>query len=414
MSIKQSIVIIGGGVLQVPVIKRAQEMGYRALVCDVNTQAPGMLIADVPIGVDINNASPIIEILKSLKRLNICGVLTVGTDRAITVASIAEELDLPGHSVIAAAKTTLKQHMRRCLKENGVSVPFFNIASFYPNRSVTDMCESVSNYFNNIENYPIVIKPVDNMGARGVSRLSHFKHKYAAVNHALENSREKIVLFEEYIEGPEFSLDAMISDGKVTCVGIADRVIPDNDYFIEFGHTMPSQARAAVQREVIDEMIKAIQALGLTHGFAKADIRYSKRGPVIIEMAARLSGGFMSTHTFPAATGIDLMELAIRLAVGEHPQHPTYDYNKIAIERAIIAKPGKIWHISHYGLNVAKETNQEIVDVIITAREGDIIQPPKSNVDKVGHIIASGSTVKAAEAAVEEARNYIDIKVKDV
>jgi biotin carboxylase len=140
----------------------------------------------------------------------------------------------------------------------------------------------------------------------------------------------------------------------------------------------------------------------------KGDIKIVGGKMMVGEIGARLSGGFMSTHTYPLATGVDLMKAVIELAIGAKPSDIKPKYSKVAIERAIIPGKGKIQSIK--GLEEAKNVNG-IKDIFITARVGQVFNSPRSNVEgKAGHIIAVGDSLKSVEESVRKCKNILKIK----
>jgi isopentenyl diphosphate isomerase/L-lactate dehydrogenase-like FMN-dependent dehydrogenase/biotin carboxylase len=396
-----TIMVIGGGLLQLPLIKTALRMKLRVIVTDYNPEAPGLKIADVPIVMSTKDVEGSVRVAKQEnEKSQIHGVLTSGTDASMTVAAVANSLNLPGIKFEDAEAATNKIKMRTRFKEFNVPSPkFFAVWNLDEAKSA---CIRLS--------YPVVIKPSDNMGARGVRLVENYSDLLEAFHLAKKASPSGEIIVEEYMEGDELSIDAIVYNNEVIFTGIADRIIENLPYFIEKGHTMPSQLPTEILEEAKRVMRLGIDALGITHGFAKGDIKITKSGIKICELAARLSGGFMSTHTFPYSTGIDLMKAAIEISLGKKPENLTPTINKVSIERAIITKPGVINSIT--GLDEAKKING-VKDLILSAGVGDTSVIPKSNVDKVGHIITVGNSLEEAEAIVEKVRNVLKISVAD-
>ena len=166
---------------------------------------------------------------------------------------------------------------------------------------------------------PLVVKPCDNMGGRGCSRVESPGELDAAIADAAAFSRTGRAIVEEYMDGPEFSIDAIVYGGKVYECGFADRHIFYPPYFIEMGHTIPSAVDAETKNKLMACFEAGVHALGLTSGAAKGDIKLTSRGPMIGEIAARLSGGYMSGWTYPYSSGFEVTEAAIEIAMGLPP-----------------------------------------------------------------------------------------------
>lgn len=302
----------------------------------------------------------------------------------MAAALIAENFGLPGHSLAAATRASDKAQMRRGFENSGVpSPPFAEI-------------DSADDVFTRIRHLPSpwVVKPVDNMGSRGVQRIDKVEKLPEAVKFAGRYSRAKRVLVESMIEGPEFSLDALVENGRVIPCGIADRHIRYPPHFIEMGHTIPSRLPIRKQAALWDVFEKGIRALGLSHGAAKGDIKLSPQGAVVCEIAARLSGGFMSGYTYPYSSGVHPTEGAIRLALGMRVGVPEANLELICAERALIAIDGTISAIE--GVQEAARL-PGVRNLFFRIGKGDKVNFPRSNVEKIGNVIATGNSHDRAD-----------------
>ncbi|MBU1077972.1 MAG: alpha-hydroxy-acid oxidizing protein, partial [Spirochaetes bacterium] len=153
--------------------------------------------------------------------------------------------------------------------------------------------------------------------------------------------------------------------------------------------------------------------LGLTVGAAKGDIKVTDKGAMIGEIAARLSGGFMSAYTYPLSTGVNLIKAAIKIALGESPKPSELKskFSKVSVEQAIIPQPGSIINIK--GINQAKKI-PGIEEVFLNIKTGDIFKTPTSNVEKAGNVIGVGKNRKEALDVVNRALKIIKIEVGPV
>lgn len=385
--------------LQLPVILKAKKMGYQVVVTDYNPNAPGMRDADIPIVMSTRDVEGSVRVAKAQNEITpISAVLTVGTDASMTVAAVANALNLPGIKYEDAEAATNKIKMRMRFKENNVPSP-----NFLPVWSLSDAKKACK-----VLKFPVVIKPSDNMGARGVMRIDNMNQVADAFKFAKNASPSGELILEEFMEGPELSIDAIIYHDEITITGIADRIIEYPPYFIETGHTMPS----AMPRETLDAAVavmkQGIRALGIHTGAAKGDIKITPNGAMIGELAARLSGGFMSAYTYPLSSGVDLMKAVIEVALDQEPSNLEPVMNMTAIERAIITKPGIVKKIT--GLEEALKI-PGIKEIFINVKPGDRVSPPRSNVDKAGHIIAVGRNAAEAEASVAECRKVLTFEI---
>ncbi|MZH47203.1 MAG: ATP-grasp domain-containing protein, partial [Nitrospinae bacterium] len=326
------------------------------------------------------------------------GVLTVGTDASQTVAAVADALNLPGIPFEVAERATDKIKMRQVLKEKGVSVP-----DFRPIWTLENCREAI-----NKMSLPLVIKPCDNMGARGVRKVERLDDLISAFREAKEASISGKLIIAEFMEGPEFSVDALIFEDNIQITGEADRIIERDPYFVEVGHTLPSILPAEQQTQAVDVFKQAISALGIDIGAAKGDIKITPEGPKIVEIAARLSGGWMSAYTYPLATGVNLYKAAIQIALGEKPSDLTPKTSLFSAERSLLPPAGKI--LSIRGVEEARKI-KGVKEIILMKEAGDMSEEPRSNMGKVGYVITVGKTREEAISINELARETLKIEI---
>ncbi|MBQ8013233.1 MAG: ATP-grasp domain-containing protein [Treponema sp.] len=425
LSKNDKILILGAGLMQKPAILAAKHLGLKAVVVDANEKAVAVPLADEFFPVDLKDRSSLLELAEKLNgKGELKGVFTAGTDFSASVSFVAEKLGLPAHSFEAALNASDKVRMRACFEKSGVPSPKFR--ELDESIISENLCESVD--------YPKVVKPCDNMGGRGCRLIRNKNEFLPALTNAIQNSRSHRAIFEDYMEGAEFSIDSIVYNGTLTITGFADRHIFYPPYFIEMGHSLPSKAGLKIKNELIATFALGIKALGLTCGVAKADIKYTKNGPMIGEIAARLSGGYMSGWTFPYASGMNLTEEAMKIAVGKEPDYllsnrvslpwqphesvkgksqpfELYEITNtlVSAERAWLSIPGTVSEI--YGLSEVRQI-YGVRDVLPRAKEGDRVNFPRNNVEKCGNIIAVGINHEQAYKSAEEAVSEIVLRLE--
>ena len=417
------ILILGAGLMQKPAIFAAKHLGFKAVVVDANKNAVAVPLADEFFPVDLKDRAALLELAEKLNENGeLKGVFTAGTDFSASVSYVAENLGLPAHSFEAALNASDKVRMRACFEKACVPSPKFQ-----------ELTEDSLPQVSTIE-FPKVVKPCDNMGGRGCRLVRNQNEFLPAVSNAIQNSRSHRAIFEDYMEGAEFSIDSIVYNGTLTITGFADRHIFYPPYFIEMGHSLPSKVDLKIKNELIATFALGIKALGLTCGVAKADIKYTKNGPMIGEIAARLSGGYMSGWTFPYASGMNLTEEAMKIAVGKEPDYllsnrvslpwqphesvkgkaqpfELYEITNtlVSAERAWLSIPGTVSKI--YGLSEVKQI-YGVRDVLPRSKEGDKVNFPRNNVEKCGNIIAVGINHAQAYKSAEDAVSEIVLRLK--
>ena len=396
---RYSVLILGASVMQVPAIEAAKSMGWTVCVADRDAGAPGAGLADEFLPVDLSDKEGMLEAAKVLiANDGLDGVFTAGTDFSATVAYVSENLGLPGIPFEVALNASDKARMRAVFARAELPSPRFAAvdSGADPRGAVVDL------------GFPLVVKPVDNMGARGVRRVDTADELTAAFEIAGEYSRTGKVIIEEYIEGPEFSLDALVYNGQISLCGIADRHIRFPPFFVEVGHTMPSDASEDVQKAVIELFFDGIRALGITNGAAKGDIKYSASGPVIGEIAARLSGGYMSGWTYPYSSGVNLTAAGLEIAVGLPPRNLAPILRKTAAERAFFSIPGVVREIS----GASKPDDPAVRECFPRVDVGHRVDFPQNNVEKCGNYISVADDRTTAVRASVAACNGVFIRLE--
>ena len=361
--------------MQKPAVESAKKLGWHVTVADGNPSAVCAPLADCFKNIDLKDLPALSALCRKMKQNDgLDAVFTAGTDFSAAVAYLAEQNGLAGHSYEAACNATDKIRMRKCFEASSVGSPKF----VEVDGKKSDM-QNVTVSFD----FPVVVKPVDNMGARGCRICRNPEELNEAVKTAVGFSRTGRAVVEEYMDGPEFSLDSLIYDGKLVITGFADRHIFYPPYFIEMGHTMSTDLPLVKLKKVALTFEKGIHALGLTCGACKGDMKLISRGATVGEIAARLSGGYMSGWTFPYASGINLTEQALLISMGIKPplfEEKSlskmkklsenvwyYEPKKYSAERAWISIPGVADKI--YGYDNAKKT-RELKNLLTRVEEG--------------------------------------------
>ncbi len=395
-----SILILGAGVMQLPALRWAQKQGWKVYVADGNPSAPGVGFADHFIPVDLTDIEGMISAARKIQRSEgLHGVFTAGTDFSYTVARVAEALELPGVRPEVALNASHKHRMRSVFAKNGVPSPRF--AELSPEDNINPALEELD--------LPLVVKPVDNMGARGIRRVDTLSEYARAVYEARRFSRTGTVIVEEYVPGPEFSIDALVIEGEIHFTGIADRHIYFPPYFIEMGHTIPTKYNGKIVEAIKSAFSEAVRALDIRTGAAKGDVKWDGHRAVIGEIAARLSGGYMSGWTFPYASGVELTGSALRLSVGKPPLRLAPSKHWVSAERAFISIPGIVESVEQ--AEQARD-RQWIEEMFVRVGPGDEVSFPTNNVEKSGNFISAAPGRQTAASAAEEACRTVFVRLR--
>jgi biotin carboxylase len=400
----KTLLIVSGGVEAAAAVKRAKEMGLYVVCSDINPEAPGFAIADSALIADVYGPSDTAAAAERFhnKIRNIDGVICVAADAPLTVAAVNERLGLKGLTRQSAEWATDKLAMKERFAACGVPVPWFSAV-----HSAPELLQIVAE-----RGRDLVIKPVDSRGSRGVQRLSQVRDLAKAFQFARDYSPTQRVMVEQYLPGPQVSTESHVVDGICYTSGFSDRNYEYLDtyapYFIENGGDMPTALAAEIYERVLDVQADAAAALGVTRGTVKGDIVVHDGQVYVIELAARLSGGFFCTQEIPMNTGVDFIGAAIRIALGENPapEEMTPKFQKFITQRYIFPDPGTV--VATAGAEEAWKV-PGVLEVNITAKKGDVIPPAGDKRPSGAMVIATGTNRAEARAAASAALSRIKV-----
>ncbi len=398
----KTVLFVGAGRHQRRAILRAKQLGLRVVAVDRDPAAPGLPHADATAVVDMTDVDAVTAIGREHR---VDGVLTVCAERAVpVVAAVAQALGLPGIGPDTAHVMTHKVAMRRRLSEGGVPQPRF--AAVRARREAAPAAETVG--------FPAVLKPADSSGQRGVFLLRSLDDLERHLHAALAESPSGEAILEAFTDGLELNGLVVARDGDPHSLLLADRLRPRGDGFgVAWAHSYPSRLFGDALEEAERVATRAVRTLGLRDGIAFPQLIVADGRAVVVEVAARIPGGQLADLAFHAL-GVDLVEIALRQALGEDvPDHlVTPRHSRPTAIRFLTAKPGP--------LPVGEVTKVSGLDRVLGApgvvqadvflQVGDTTRPVRHAADRYGYVIAVGQTnVQALERAEAGARLvYVD------
>lgn len=393
----KKLMIVGASVLQLPGIKKAKEIGLEVAVVDYNPQAIGIAYAD-----KYYNASTMDEdaVLAAAKDYRPDGIMTLATDMPMRgVAKSSDKLGLHSIDYATAVKATDKYDMIKAFKEHNVPSPWYYLVENY------DQLRALDGKLT----YPCIMKPTDNAGSHGVVKVESFEELLKSYEYSHECSRHGNVIVEEYLDGPEVSVEVMVVDGKANVLQITDKLTTGAPYFVELGHSQPSMLPTDVQDAIRDVASRACLAVGIKKGPAHVEMKVTtKDGPKMVELGARMGGDNITTSLVPLSTGIDMVKATISVALGEQPDiEPTLHCGSAI--RYFQSPFGKIKSFS--GVEDARSL-EGVREIIFTKEVGEESTPIHCSNDRVGSVIAQASTVEEAVRVCEEAMKLIKIEIE--
>ena len=383
----KTLLFIGGGIETAPGLDLAKSSGISTVVLDGNPEAFCSNIADSFLTCDTYDVAGSVVTAEEFhtKHQKIDGVICMASDVPLTVATIANHLSLPGIPIRAAKTVSDKVLMKECFRDFDLPIPYFSELLDW--NHLNSLCQEMDNDF--------VIKPVDSRGARGVIRLTPKTDLRWAFKTALAQSPSGRVMVEEFLYGPQVSTESLVINGEVFTLGFSDRNYEYLDkyapYIIENGGDLPSFLTNEQQQKIRNAVSKTALALGIRNGVIKGDMVLSKEEAYIIEVAARLSGGYFCSHEIPLNTGVNFVLQAIKIALGEEVQinELKVEHNVPVCQRYLFPKPGRVIRLHIPGW-IKDHANVELFELRVN--KGDRIPKATSHPARAGVVITTGDT----------------------
>lgn len=389
----KKIMVLAAGLLQIDVIEKAKSMGYYVLAVDGNPKAPGFNVADKAICADIVNEETMLKIARDE---HVDGVIHPCSEVSMAVMGrINDELGLSGISREQAICATNKHLMRKAFEKGNAPSPKSILA-----QDAEDAWSRLQNEFDT----DAILKPSRNSGSRGIAKVSRNMDKgdfIRAYDEALSESRDHSVLIEQFIEGPEFSIEMIVWQGEIHVLTVTDKKTTGAPHFVELGHNQPSCFSATDVETLKAAAVAGVRALGVNNCACHAEAKLMNGKAYLMEVGARLGGDFISTELTHLSTGIDMVAAAIDVALGVEPDLSAKEEPMGVCIRYFCPKPGKLVSIS----NTEVLNNPHVYLWEIYPKEGDVIPAVTSSLCRSGHVIV---TEKTPQKAIELAERLIE------
>lgn len=393
---QKRLLVLAAGILQVPVIKKAKEKGYYVIAVDGDSNAIGLQYADKAICANITDEEIMLEIAREQ---HVDGVIHPCSEVSMNVMGrINDELGLAGITKEQAIRATNKHLMRETFEKGNAPSP---------KSILTDSAEDAWEHLQNDFSTDGILKPSRNSGSRGIAKVVRDMNKtdfINAYNIALNESRDKSVLIEQFIEGSEFSIEIIVWNGKVNVLTVTDKKTTGAPHFVELGHNQPSCYSKEDVETLKAAAVAGVKALGVNNCACHAEAKLMDGKAYLMEIGARLGGDFISTELTHLSTGIDMVAAAINVALGIEPDLSVKEEPKGACIRYFCPKPGRLISVS----NTEVLDDPHVYKKEIYVHEGDIIPEVTSSLSRSGHVIVIEKTpqkaIELAERLIREVK----------
>jgi len=398
MAEQKTVWIMPGGRFQVPLIECARSVGHRVVVSDRNPGCPGRVLADefVPIGVDAFD-----DLLICARELRPDAVVTDQTDAAVVVvARLCEELGLHGVGSECAKRFTNKIQMRTALKVAGLNMPAFV------------QCESLAECVESAETigWPVMIKPPASQSSLGVSRVDN-PTQLAAAFEVAASLGDGTVLVEEFLDGPEFTVEGCVGLNGHTSLCISQKshyehrpMVADSLLY----SPCHSEYDYAALRDLNDHVVGI---LGLPFGLTHAEYKWTDAEFELVEIAARGCGSWVTSHLVPALTGFDPYPYYLSAALGESPSVPRANLGCCGALDFLHFPPGCVQSIE--GLEAA-QTMPGVLKAGLNYAAGQMIPEPTDDTNRAGFSLIVADTRAELDGLRAQVHEIVRVNYEDI
>lgn len=246
-------------------------------------------------------------ILEVCEKERIDAITTIASDVAVlTVNHVASKMGLVGNDDNYSQTMTNKYLMRQCFMEYDIPSPRFCLTE--------GEIPKISTTFK----YPLIVKPTDRSGSRGVEKVDAPDGLEKAIKRACSESFQKKAIIEEFVEGREVSVESISFKGRHYILQITDKVTTGAPFFVELEHHQPSSLPESIANQVRSIVVRALDALHIMYGASHAELKISTDGDIrVIEIGARMGGDFIGSNLVQLSTGYDFLRGVIEVALGD-------------------------------------------------------------------------------------------------
>ena len=393
----QAILIFGAGVNQLELIREAKKLGLISVVIDPQENPPGSKEADFFYQVEGSDYEKTKEIAVSH---NIAGIVTGQMEKPLRLmATLAEGMEFIFNS---------KEVTERCIDKWLMKQAFVNSNVPCATAVLVKSDEEALNKIHAKISFPLIIKPRDAYSSRGVYRCESAEDIKEHIRETREYASNGDILIEEFLEGREFSIEAVTYNGKTTIIQVTEKLITPYPCTVETGHLQPADIDPDQREEISIVAIHALTSLGIENSASHTEIMLTGKGPRVIETGARLGGDFISSYLTRASTGISMDRAAIQVALGKRPD--------------LIPSRSKYSMIKYIDLPVGRTVSRVkpfedmmklpgVVFAWIFLKAGDITEPLRHSAHRPGCILAEADDKETLITYIEKYSRMLSEKI---
>lgn len=390
----KTIMIIGGGYYQLPLIKKSVELGYNTIVCGIAGNYPGYKFASKWVDVDTFDKDAILKVAREEK---INGIVLCGSDACMpTIGYVCDQMNLLGPSEQATINASNKAVMKECFKKYGVRT------AQYKKIYTIEQAEAFAQEYN----YSVVLKVVDASGSKGITIVKTLDELRAQYPIVTKETKKDYIIIEEFISGEEFGAQAFVRNGKLTFVMPHGDMVFHSATDVPIGHYAPYERETELIGDITEQLQKCVDALGINNTAINADFILSKGKVYVLEIGAR-AGATCLPELVSLYYDIDYYEYLLNQCVGEPVQTEFIKKNATVVETLVSTKTGIVDNIK------IEKLPKEVVACEIYPQIGDEVRSFRNAYDRIGILIMKGNSIQTLlELSSKIKKNHINIHLK--
>lgn len=386
----KKVLIFGVGELQRSIIRRAKLKGLFTIGIDPCADAVCKDEVDafeIVAGQDFEGTCAVVE------KYGVDAIVTAATDKPLVMmARVAEKYGFPFYSVETAQWSTDKYQMKQRFLEGGVPCA--------RGRLIAKVEEADDLY------YPLIVKPRDNSGSRGVKLCRNKEELQEAMQEALQYSHLDTVLVEEYIEGQEYSIEGLHYEGKSEVIQFTEKTTTEFPYNVELAHKQPANLTEEQKNDIRELVSKIASCMHFENCPSHTELKINERGIFVIETSPRLGGDYITSTLVPLSTGINMEDQLLNIALGEKVDTQTGRVEKASGVCFFCLPEGIVKHIDPK-INEATSWSG-VYSFELKLKEGDEVHQITSSLNRYGEFILVGKSFDEINITMQHYLNRIN------
>lgn len=388
-------------------VQLVQQQGYKTILLRKEISFDEIFDVDVPIEIDLNNEEVVLEkCLELANQLDIISVFTMNEYRIPLASKISEALQLTYQLPYEASlRCRNKKLARQKLNEAGVGEVQYRLVT-----SESDLESELQGM-----DFPLIVKPSNDSGSKNVYLCKSESEISTAIKHIVQSKKNIVgqsidtdILIEEFLDGPEFSIESVTVNGQTIILGITKKLVTPYPLSIEVGHDFPAALDLDEGKEIRSLVKESLAILGVDFAVTHTEVKLTNKGPRIVEVNAR-PGGDEIPHLVKAVTGIDLKSLAFLVTLGKGID--SLDLSSSTVPSASIRfllanQEGKVFFDERFQSASIREQKWYV-------NNGELVQRTESNFNRLGYFIVYGDEHSPSCSKADSVEKELSITIKN-